>query len=168
MKRPALLLVLIFTLILSASSQDSYLPYADLKTLDGENVNSKDILADDAINIVVFWKSCNQKCCQSLDEMHEIWLDSLKDEGVNMICICIDGIGSWSHVKPVIDGNCWEFDTYVDVNCDLKRGMGVTSVPCTILIDASKNLICRYNGFCTGADKMMCEKIRDHSIAISE
>lgn len=85
-----------------------------------------------------------------------------------MICICVDGTGSWSHVKPVVDGNCWEFDTYVDVNCDLKRAMNVTNVPCTILLDGSKNLICRYNGFCIGADQMLCEKIRDHRIEYTD
>jgi hypothetical protein len=158
MKRSALFLV-VFLASIFIYAQSNVVPYAEIKTLEGVDVRSVDIIDDASITILVFFKSCNQKCCRQLDEMHDLWQDSLADMGVQMIGVCVDGIGSWDHVRPLVYGNSWEFDTYIDVNCDLKRAMNVTSVPCTILLDASQNMICRYNGFCSGMEKMMCEKV---------
>ena len=155
----------IFFISFFLSAQTSYLPYTELKTIDGLPTTTENIIEPGSVTILVFWKSCNTKCCESLDAMQEVWQDSLEGEGVKMIGICVDGVGSWDHVKPLVNGNCWEFDTYIDVNCDLKRAMNVTTVPCTILLDHNQNLICRYNGFCSGVEKMMCEKIQHHALA---
>lgn len=162
MKRPVLIIASLLLLLPVLSAQTSAVPYAELTSLEGKRMVSHDILDKDAVNIIVFWRSCDQKCCRKLDAMHEIWLDSLKDRGVQMVCICVDGLGDWTQVKPVVDGNCWEFDTYIDVNCDLKRAMNITSIPCTILLDETNKLICRYNGFCTGGEKMLYDKLRHH------
>lgn len=155
-----------FFIIIFLSAQNGYLPYAELKTIDGISVTTDEIIEPGVITILVFWKSCNSKCSQSLDAMHEVWLDSLEERGVKMIAICVDGLGSWDHVKPLVYGNSWDFDTYIDVNCDLKRAMNVGSVPCTFLLDASQNLICRHDGFCIGAEAMLCEKIHHHRLAL--
>lgn len=149
-------------------SQAQYLPATELKTLDGKTILARDILEEETLTILVFWKTCDARCCQNLEAMQQVWLDSLQGRGVNFIGICVDGIGSWSHVKPYIDGNCFEFDAYVDVNCELKREMGVVQVPSTILLDREHNLICRYSGFCTGADKMVCERLEGYYMASLE
>lgn len=158
MKRIVLFLAAVFT-IAFANAQAGYLPYAELTTLEGARLTTNDIISSNQVTILVFWKSCNQKCCQQLDAIHEIWQDSLAEQGVQMIGICIDGLGSWDHVRPLVYGNSWEFDTYIDVNCDLKRAMNVTCIPCTVLLDQQNNIICRYNGYCSGSEKMLCEKI---------
>ena len=165
MKKASFFLAIFLTSIL-ISAQTGYLPYAELKTIDGLPTTTEYITEPGSVTILVFWKSCNKQCCENLDAMQEVWHESLEEEGVKMIGICVDAVGSWDHIKPFVNGNSWDFDTYIDVNCDLKRAMNVTTVPCTILLDHRQNLICRYNGFCSGTEKMMCEKIERHTLAL--
>ena len=164
MKNLSVLLATFF-MITIISAQDGILPRTELKTLEGATTSLVDIVEPGAVTILVFWKSCNKTCRESLEAMHEIWQDSLEGLGVKMVAVCVDGTGSWDHVRPLVDGNSWEFETYIDVNCDLKRAMNINNVPCTILLDATQNLICRHDGFCTGAEALLCEKIQDHVYA---
>jgi cytochrome c biogenesis protein CcmG/thiol:disulfide interchange protein DsbE len=164
MKEVTVFLALCFASLV-ASAQTTDLPYAELTTIDGLPTNTDEIIEKGAVTILVFWKSCNQKCSESLEAMQEIWQDSLEHNGVKLIAICVDGVGTWDHVKPFVFGNSWEFDTYIDVNCDLKRAMNVSNLPCTILLDDNQNLICRHEGFCTGVEAMLCEKIQKHLYA---
>jgi hypothetical protein len=164
MKRSAFFLVFVIASLL-LSAQSNYIPLTELTTLEGVRVTTRDIFDDSDITILVFFKTCNQKCCQQLDAMQDIWQDSLADKGVQLVAVCVDGVGDWSHVRPLVNGNCWEFDTYIDLNCDFKRAMNVSHIPCTIMLDATQNLLCRYNGFCSGIDKMMCEKVNHYQLA---
>lgn len=158
-------ILLMFTIL---NAQDPFLPQVELRTIDGLPASSMDIIEPGTVTILVFWKSCNSMCRESLDAMHEIWMDSLKGKGVKMVAICVDGTGAWDHVKPLVNGNAWEFETYIDVNCDMKRAMNVNSLPCTILLDDIQGMICRHNGYCTGAEALLCKKIQTHQYAVAD
>jgi len=164
MKKISILLTTFF-MITILSAQNGIVPRTDLKTLEGATISTDNIIEPGVVTILVFWKSCNKTCLASLDAMHEVWQDSLEEKGVRMLTVCVDGTGSWNHVRPYVDGNAWEFETYIDVNCDLKRAMNVNNVPCTILLDADQNLICRHDGFCTGSEAMLCDKVQKHLYA---
>jgi len=157
--------IALICIIYFLNAQNGYIQKAKLKTLDGGTISAEQIIEPGALTILVFWKSCSAKCIDNLEAMHEIWKDILEDKGVKMIAICTDCVGSWTHVRPLVNGNSWEFETYIDVNCDLKRAMSVTNVPCTIIIDQSQNLICRYDGYCLGIETILCEEIQDHMFA---
>jgi len=157
--------VLLFTII---SAQGPVMPKVELRTIDGLPTNSLSIVEPGSVTILVFWKSCNMKCRQSLDAMHEVWQESLKDKGVKMVAVCVDGTGSWDQIKPLVDGNAWEFETYIDVNCDLKRAMNVNNVPCTIILDDLRGLICRHDGYCTGSEALICKKVQSHLYASAD
>ncbi len=137
-------------------------PPAELKTPDGISISSDAILTPGASVMLVFWKSTSNQCCENLESLQSAWLDSLENKGVKMIAICVDCSGSWSHVKPMIMGRNWSFDTYIDVNGDFKRALGVNALPCTILYDENLHQLCRQNGFCPGSGELICEKIISH------
>jgi len=143
-------------------AQTSKLPETELKTLDGTTVSSKVVLLTGSPTILVFWKSTSGKCCENLDEMQNAWTESLRDKGVKIIAICTDCKGSWGHIKPIVNAKGWDFDTYIDVNGDFMRAMAVNSMPCTILFDENLNLVCRYNGYCSGGGEMICTKVLEH------
>jgi cytochrome c biogenesis protein CcmG/thiol:disulfide interchange protein DsbE len=165
MKKVSVFLAIIFTAgILIA--QSSYVPYAELKTIDGLPITTEEIIEEGVVTILVFFKSFNKQCSESLDEMQDIWQNSLDGQGVKLIAICVDGVGGLDHIKPFVYGNAWDFDTYIDVNCDLKRAMSVGNLPCTILLDDSENLICRHDGFYTGSETIFCEKVQEHLYAV--
>ncbi len=153
---------------LTTTSQEAYLASTSIRDANGVSVQSTDILDSGKVTIIVFWQTCNSRCCDNLDNLHEVWKEILAIQGIQMIGICVDALGSYSHVKPMVDGNSWDFETYIDVNCDLKRAMNINAVPCTILLDQQHQLICRYEGICPGNAELLCEKIKLESLALLE
>mgnify|MGYP001228397448 CR=1 FL=1 len=134
----------------------------ELTDLDGNKTNSWEIIEPGTTTLLVFWKSSSAKCCDNLENLQSAWTDTLKNRGVKLIAICVDCNGSWSHIKPMMAGKNWDFESYIDLNGDFRRMMGVTDVPCTMLLDQNQSLLCRYNGFCNGGSELICEKILKH------
>ncbi len=158
MKTLSILLLLVgSSIMLTAQTQN--IPQVELKTPDGTNIMSSEIFDPATPTVVVFWKSGSNKCCDNLENMQTAWLEDLKQQGVKMVAICIGCNGAWSHVKPMANGKNWEFEIYIDKNGDFKRAMNITNAPCTMLYDQNQQLLCRHNGYCTGNEDLICEKI---------
>jgi hypothetical protein len=143
------------------SAQQPLIPNVDLRDIDGSIISSSQIAKPGTSTMVVFWKSTNGKSCDDLDILQETWYESLRQKGVRMVAVCIDCNGSWTQVKPIVNGNSWDFDTYIDVNGDFKRAMNVGDVPCTMLFDEDQNLVCRYNTACTDSQEEICRNVLD-------
>jgi len=161
MKNIALFLIAFMPALWLSAQQTSVLN-VDLRDVDGNIISSSQITRPGAPTMIVFWKSSNNRCCADLETLSEAWDETLRQQGVRMVAICVDCNGSWSHVKPLVNGNSWDFDTYIDVNGDFKRAMNVGEVPCTMLFDGNQNLVCRYNSVCPGSQEFICENILDH------
>ena len=147
------------TLFLSAISQKFYALHENLKTLDGSSVQVNDILSSSEGTILVFWETNSHQCCNNLENLQESWVEQIQSLGVELIAICVNCPGSWAKVKPMVLGKGWDFKVYIDVNSDLKRTLGITTTPYTILLDGNKNIKCRYPGYCSGDEIQICEKI---------
>jgi cytochrome c biogenesis protein CcmG, thiol:disulfide interchange protein DsbE len=166
MKTIAIILIALLP-ALSLSAQQTAIPNVDLRDINGKIVSSSQITQPGTATLVVFWKSTSGKCCDNLDMLQDAWEETLSLRGVKLVAICVDCNGSWTQVKPIVNGNNWDFDTYIDVNGDLKRAMNVGDVPCTMLFGEDQEMICRYNGACTGSQELICENIINH-LNISE
>lgn len=154
--------LLIFWPVIWLSAQQKTALSSELIDLDGNKTNSWQIVEPGTTTVLVFWKSSSTKCCDNLDNLQSAWVDTLKSKGIKLIAICVDCNGTWSHVKPIMNGKNWDFESYIDLNGDFKRTMGVTEIPCTILLDQDQNMVCRYNGFCSGSSELICEGILQH------
>lgn len=159
-KIPAIFAALLPALWIAA--QSGTLPSAELRDLDGKIVPTSQIMQPGTATLLVFWKSSSGKCCDNLETLQEAWQETLKAQGVRLVAVCVDCNGSWSQVKPVVEGNGWEFDAYVDVNGDFTRAMSVSEAPCSLLYDQEQNLVCRYNSGCTGSQEYICQNILAH------
>ena len=137
-----------FLISMSVSfAQTNSLLSTDLKTLDGITISSDEAIIPGSQTLLVLWGSGSNQCAQNLENLQDLWFESLKDAGVDFVSVCIDANGYYSKIKPYVYGNGWEFDTYIDVNGDFKRTIGVNELPCTILLDSRNNQIVRYEGF---------------------
>lgn len=139
-------------------AQNFYASSEHLKTLDGNTVQMDEILSSTG-TILIFWELNSTQCCSNLDNLQESWVENIKAYGVNLVAICVDSPGMWVRVKPYVSGKDWEFDTYVDTNGNLKRALGITTIPYTILLDGEQNIKCRYPGYCSGDESQICNKI---------
>lgn len=148
--------LLLLTII--ASPQGFYAADENLKTLEGANIQLKDILSTEG-TILIFWSTNSTHSCNNLENLQDSWVENVKSYGVNLVAICVNNPGKWEIVKPYVAGKDWEFDTYIDINGNLKRALGVTTTPYTILLDGDQNIKCRYPGYCSGDENQICEKI---------
>ena len=131
----------------------------NLKTLDGATVHVNEIFNSSKGTILIFWETNNPKCCNNLDNLQDTWVEKVKNLGVNLVAICVNCPGISTKIKPYVAGKGWDFETYIDTNGDLKRSLGITTTPYTILLDENQNIKCRYPGYCSGDEIQICNKI---------
>lgn len=160
------IVLLIFWPVVWLSAQQKQMLSTELTDLNGNKTNSWEIVEPGTTTVLVFWKSSSTKCCDNLENLQSAWVDTLKDRGVKLVAICVDCNGNWSHIKPIMKGKNWDFDSYIDLNGDFKRAMGVTDIPCTILLDHEQNMVCRYYGFCSGDSELICENILQNLLPV--
>ena len=70
----------------------------------------------------------------NIAEVYEEWQE---ETGVKIIAISIDDTRSMSKVAPYVNSSDWEYEVYLDSNSDLKRAMGVSTVPTGWIVEKS-------------------------------
>lgn len=155
--------LLIFTTFLSISllsfSQNRTLPKVDLKTLDNNTFNTSQIDNDGKPIVISFWATWCKPCVKELSTIAEIYEDWQDETGVKIIAISIDDARNMSKVKPKVNAEMWEYEVYCDPNGDLKRAMGVGSVPHTFLLNDKKEIVWQHTGYKDGDEYDLYEEI---------
>ena len=160
----------IFAILMLAGTtmaQQNQLPDVTLKNLDGHPVSLDEIAGTGSSTVILFWKSTDGKCCDNLESLQEVYEETTENGMVQIISICVDGTGTWSHVKPYVTAKGYEFETFVDVNGDLKRALNVGNLPCTIVFDQLNQQVCRYENYCAGYAGLLCDKICSQAMAVA-
>ena len=140
-------------------SQTLYTAKANLKALDGTSVQLNEMLTSSEGTILIFWETNNSLCSSNIDNLQNAWVENIKELGVDLIAICVNYSGMWTSVKPYISGKGWDFETYIDINGDIKRMLGIGTLPYTILLDGNQKIKCRYPGYCSGDESIVRDKI---------
>jgi cytochrome c biogenesis protein CcmG, thiol:disulfide interchange protein DsbE len=161
MKKTALFLIACWP-VLWLPAQTLSIAEAELRDLDGKSISSAEIIRNGKPTLLVFWEPADRSGCDNLENIASAWSQSLKQQGVDLVAICTDRCGSWTRVKPIVNGNGWEFATYIDVNGEFKRSMNAGEHSCTMLFDENRNMVCRIDGGCTGSEEFICLNILEH------
>ena len=164
MKTTYILLALLLASSL-AVAQSNIVLSSDLKTLDGVTISSEEALIPGNQTMLVLWSLSSNQCVQNLENLQDLWMESLKDEGVNFVSVCVDANGYYSKVKPYVHGNAWEFDTYIDVYGEFSRTIGVNELPLTILLDNENNQVARYEGFPARSEDLLDQAKMNNPVA---
>lgn len=135
------------------------LPAVDLKTLDGQIINTSQIENDGNPIIISFWATWCSPCKRELNNINDLYEDWVEETGVKVIAISIDDARQVYKVGPYIEGVAWEFDVLLDTNSDFKRAMNVNNVPYTILLDGNGNIVYKHNNYAEGDEIELYEKI---------
>ena len=155
--------LLIFTAFLSISlisfSQNRTLPKVDLKTLDNNTYNTSNFDNDGKPIIISFWATWCKPCIKELNNIAEVYEDWQDETGVKLIAISIDDSRNMSKVKPKVNALLWDYEVYCDPNGDLKRAMGVGSVPHTFLLNKNKEIVYQHTGYKDGDEYDLFKKI---------
>lgn len=158
MKKISLVALLLVGYIATASAQ---LPAVSLKTIDGKTINTAELSNDGKPFIISFFATWCKPCNRELKAIQEVYADWQDETGVKVIAISIDQAQNIQKVKPLVDGNGWEFDILLDPNSDFKRAMGVNMIPHVFIIDGKGNIAESRSGYTEGGEEHLIEKVRE-------
>ena len=155
-------IILLTTLLLSCGitfSQERSLPNIEVKTLKGNSFNIQDLNNEGNPMVISFWATWCKPCKKELNAIAEVYGEWQDETGVKLIAISIDDTRSMSKVAPYVNSSDWEYDVYLDSNSDLKRAMGVSTVPHTFLINGEGNIVWHHKGYIDGDEEELYEQI---------
>ena len=159
MKKSIILLTILLLSFGVTFSQERSLPNIEVKTLKGNSFNIQDLNNEGNPMVISFWATWCKPCKKELNAIAEVYDEWQNETGVKLIAISIDDTRSMSKVAPYVNSSDWEYDVYLDSNSDLKRAMGVSSVPHTFLINGDGKIVWHHKGYIDGDEEELYEQI---------
>lgn len=156
--KKALCLLAALPLMLAASAQ---LPSVQLKNLDGKTVDTATLSNDGKPFVISFFATWCKPCNRELKAINEVYPDWQDETGMRLIAISIDEGQNVSKVKPLVDSEGWEYEVLLDTNSELKRTLGIQSIPHVLIIDGDGKIVESHSGYTEGSEEHIIEKIRE-------
>lgn len=136
------------------------LPSVDVKTPDGQTINTATLSNDGKPMIISFWALWCKPCIKELTTIADVYDEWREETGVKIIAVSIDDARSSSRVKPVADGKGWTYELLLDQNSDFKRAMNVNLIPHTFLINGKGEIVWQHTSFSEGAELELIDLVR--------
>ena len=133
------------------------LPSVDIKTMEGETINTGDISNDGKPIIITFWATWCKPCIKEHDAINEEYEDWVDETGVKLYAISIDNARSSKSVMPMVNGKSWEFDVLLDENGNFKRAMNVNIPPHTFILNGEGLIVWQHVGYLEGDESEYIE-----------
>jgi thiol-disulfide isomerase/thioredoxin len=149
--------------ILNAQEAKNYPTIPDnisVKSLDGTTVQTSTFHNDGKPFILSFWATWCKPCLRELNTIKEVYEEWQEETGVKIIAVSIDDARAASRVKPMVNGNAWDYEVYIDQNQDLKRAMNVVNVPHTFIINGKGEVVWQHTSFVEGSEEELIELVR--------
>lgn len=163
MKKLSSILLLICGLCEMISAQtpsNKTIPSADVKTLDGKNINTSTFSNNGKPIIISFWATWCRPCKKELDAIAEQYEEWVTQTGVKLIAVSIDDARSALKVGAEVKSKDWKFDVFIDENQDFKRVMSVNAIPYTVIIDGKGNIVWQHNSYAEGDENILYEILK--------
>jgi thiol-disulfide isomerase/thioredoxin len=130
--------------------------------MDGKKINFQNAADTDNVTIVSLWATWCVPCLKELDAISEVWDEWQDETSVELIAISVDDSRTVKRVKPLINGKGWDYTILLDTNNDLKRALGASTVPLTLLVKNNK-IVYRHSGYSPGSEFELYEKVKEYS-----
>src|SRR5688572_16445532 len=117
------------------------LPSVTLSDINGKQVNVASYGKSGKLTVISFWASWCVPCKKELTNIADLYDEWKKKYNVQIVAISIDDSRNSTKVKPIVDGQRWEYEVLLDVNQDLKRQMNIQSVPFILIVDAHGKIV---------------------------
>ena len=156
-----LFLSLCLLLISWVASAQERLPKVTLKDIEGKTVQTDTIANNCNALIVAFFATWCKPCDRELKSIDEVYDDWQRETGVRIVAVSIDQAQNINKVKPLVDQNGWRYEVLLDPNGELRRALGIQSVPYTILLDGNGKIVYKHNGYTDGAEFELYKKVKE-------
>lgn len=149
------------TLLLVAAAVRAQLPSVQLKDLEGKTVDTSKLSNDGKPFVISFFATWCKPCNRELKAISEQYADWQDETGMKVIAVSIDQAQNINKIKPLVDGEGWEYEVLLDPNSEFRRAMGVQMIPHVFIIDGKGNIAESRSGYTEGAESHLIEKIRE-------
>lgn len=157
MKKFIALALLVSSFMLANAQQ---LPDTKVKNLDGQWVSTKTITNEGKPMIISFWATWCKPCLRELHAYMDYYEEWQEETGVKLVAVSIDDSRNSGKVGPMVIGEGWEYEVYIDENQDLKRNLGIVNVPHTFVVDGNGNIVWQHAGYSPGDEDYLIEILR--------
>ena len=148
------------TLYSQETTERNTLPSVNIKTLDGQTFNTKDIYNDGNPILISFWALWCKPCKKEMEAYNENYEDWQDETGVKIYAISIDDARSTAKVLPFVSGKAWEMEVFLDPNGDFKRAMNVNMIPHTFLLDGNGRVVYQHTSYYEGLEDEIYELVQ--------
>ena len=136
------------------------LPTVQLKNMAGEAISTGDLVTAGSPTLICFWATWCSPCKRELNNYAELYEDWQDETGVKLVAISIDDTRSMMRVAPYVNASDWDYEVYLDSNSELKRAMGVQTVPHTFLLNGKNEIVWQHKGYVDGDEDELLEQIK--------
>ena len=137
------------------------LPSVTLKALNGQSVRTDTLSNNGKPFIIDFFATWCKPCNRELDAIAEVYEDWQEETGVKIYAVSIDQGQNINKVKPLVNNHGWPYEVLLDPNSDLKRALGIQTIPFVLIVDGQGNIVYKHNGYTDGAEEELINKVRE-------
>jgi cytochrome c biogenesis protein CcmG, thiol:disulfide interchange protein DsbE len=131
-----------------SKSQNVSIVNNELTSLNGARIKTTGLIKPEQNTLIVFWNADDKASLEQLKELNDSWLEGKVDRSVRIIAVCTDYSGVPGRIRPLVNGLGIEFETYIDINSEMKRAMNVPSIPFSCLYSGHGKDSYAYQGHC--------------------
>lgn len=154
-------LILLAFLVLGLQSSFAQLPSVQLKDINGKVVDTAQLSNDGKPFVISFFATWCKPCLRELRAINEVYPDWQDETGMKLIAVSTDEAQNAQKVKPLVDGEGFEYEVLLDTNQDFQRALGVQMIPYVMIVDGDGNIVETRNGYTDGSEQHIIEKIRE-------
>ena len=136
------------------------LPDVHLRDVNGQEVSVASLAQEGKPVIISFFATWCKPCMRELKAIHELYPDWQDETGVQMYIVSVDQGQDEQKVKPLVDGNGWEYHVLLDPNGTFKRAMDVQSIPHLFVIDSKGKTVYNHVGYTDGDEEAIRTYLR--------
>lgn len=147
-------ILMIAMMVVATMALHAQVANVQLKDINGKTVQTASIVNNDGKPVIIsFFATWCKPCMRELKAIHEVYADWQDETGVKMYIVSIDQAQDANKVKPLVDGNGWEYEVLLDPNGDFKRAMNVQNIPHVFVIDGEGKIVYNHAGYVDGGEE---------------
>lgn len=128
------------------------LPFVELNDIDGKAVKVNELAEQGKPVIIAFFATWCKPCLRELKAIDELYDDWQEETGVEMYIVSVDQGQDEKKVRPLVNGNGWDYHVLLDPNGELKRAMNVQNIPHLFVIDSKGQTVYNHSGYTDGSE----------------